>query len=57
MPWKHVKDEFSNADEIDNLCNTKEWSNDQGSAICPFKKGQGTLITPDFPRKRHKEKR
>lgn len=54
MLGEHVKQELRDADEVDNLCNAEERSNDQGSAVCPFQEGHGPFLLPDLPgEKRH----
>lgn len=46
---EHVQQEFRDADEVDNLCNAEERSNDQGSAVGPFEEGRGPFPLPDLP--------
>lgn len=46
---EHVQQELRNADEVDNLCNAEERSNDQGSAVRPFQEGHGPFLLPDLP--------
>jgi len=46
---EHVQQEFRNADEVDNLCDAEERSNDQGSAVGPFQECHGPFLQPDLP--------
>lgn len=53
---EHVQQEFRDADEVDNLCDAEERSNDQGSAVGPFEEGRGPFPLPDLPgEKRHRQ--
>lgn len=45
---EHVQQELRNADEVDNLCDAEERSNDQGSAVRPFQEGHGPFLLPDL---------
>lgn len=49
---EHVQQELRNANEVDNLCDAKERSNDQGSAVRPFQEGHGPFLLPDLPGER-----
>lgn len=49
---EHVQQELRNANEVDNLCDAEERSNDQGSAVRPFQESHGPLLLPDLPGER-----
>lgn len=46
---EHVQQELCNANEVDDLSDAEERSDDQGSAVCPFQEGHGPFILPDLP--------
>lgn len=53
---EHVQQELRDADEVDNLCDAKERSNDQGSAVRPFQEGHRPFLLPDLPgEKQHRQ--
>lgn len=51
---EYVQEELGNANEVDNLCDAEERSDDQGSAVRPFQEGHGSFLLPDLPGKRQR---
>lgn len=49
---EYVQEELRNANEVDDLCDAEERSDDQGSAVRPFQEGHGSFLLPDLPGKR-----
>lgn len=46
---EHVQQEFRDADEVDDLCDAEERSDDQRSAVGSFEEGRGPFPLPDLP--------
>lgn len=51
---EYVQEELGNANEVDDLCDAEERSDDQGSAVRPFQEGHGSFLLPDLPGKRRR---